>query len=146
MPNYIQPKRLDKSDASIIAQLHKKISFITQVILEILNFQQSCNLIGQQHFGPKLKKETFVKHGICSGKSRIPRIFILECFGEYQMTKSSNAKYLIFGPFSPKVSQNCGALRDLVLFVQFKKHEKRSWRKRSFLFIKAEYSPVLEFN
>ena len=62
------------------------------------------------------------------------------------MTKSSNAKYLIFGPFSPKVSQNCGALRDLVLFVQFKKHEKRSWRKRSFQFIKAEYSPVLEFN
>ena len=29
-----------------------KINFIIQCFLEILHFKESCNLIGQQHFGP----------------------------------------------------------------------------------------------
>ena len=37
---------------AIDAQLHKKIKFITQVILKILNFEESCNLIGGKIFGP----------------------------------------------------------------------------------------------
>ena len=39
-------------------------------------------MIGQKHFGLELQKKNFARHGVCDGKSRIKRTFILHCFQE----------------------------------------------------------------
>ena len=48
--------------------------------LGILHFKEFCDLFGQEHFGQYLENKNFARHGVCDGKSRIKRTFILHCF------------------------------------------------------------------
>ena len=41
-----------------------KINFIIHLFLEMLHFKESWNLIGQQHFGSKLKNQNFPRFRI----------------------------------------------------------------------------------
>ena len=58
----------------------EKIKFIIHLFLTILHFKESCDLIGWQHFGPKLELQNFAR---CVGEISITiLVFILEYFQE----------------------------------------------------------------
>ena len=63
-----------------------KITFIIHFFLEILHFKESCNLIGQCHFGPSFKNQNFGRH----------------------LSKNKNKNYFgaILGPLCPDLSKN----------------------------------------
>ena len=78
--------------------LQQKINLIPQTCLQILQFKESCNLIGHEHFGQQLME--LAKE---SQESNFHFAFFLK---KIKMTKfSENAKYAIFGPFLPKFCQ-----------------------------------------
>ena len=55
-----------------------KIQFIVHFFLDILQFKESCNLMGQQHFCPSLKSHNFVRSGIGGEISITILVFILD--------------------------------------------------------------------
>ena len=66
---------------------------------------KSCNLIGQELFGPYFKNQNFGRHGVCARKT-ITISFILDHFQPKLMTKFceiwKKPHFLAyFGPFSP---------------------------------------------
>ena len=60
--------------------LQTKNQINSSILLEILHFKESCNLIGQEHFGRWLLNKNFARHRVCDGKSRIKWILILHSF------------------------------------------------------------------
>ena len=83
-----------------------KINFIIHFFLKILHFKKSCNFIGQQHFGPKLENQNFVRYENGGDISIIMLVFILDYFQEKLMTKFFIKKQKTFfwdhfGPFCP---------------------------------------------
>ena len=95
-----------------------KIHFIVLLLLGILHFKESCNLIGEQHFNPKLKNQNSVKYEIGSEISITILVFILDYFQEKLMPeffKTPEKKYIYmwhhFGPFLPKFAQKMNFLR-----------------------------------
>ena len=83
------------------------INFIIHFFLDILHFQESCNLTGQQHFDPQLEKH-FARYGI-GGEIRVTvLVFILDYFLEKLMAnffKKSKAPQFraILIPFYPNL-------------------------------------------
>ena len=57
-----------------------KIHFLVLFLLGILHFKESCNLIGEQHFDPKLKNQNSVRYEIGSEISITILVFILDYF------------------------------------------------------------------
>ena len=58
----------------------QKINFIIHFFLTILHFKESCNLIGRQHFGPKLETQNYAR---CFGEISITiLVFIIDYFPE----------------------------------------------------------------
>ena len=58
----------------------QKISFAIHFFLTILHFKESCNLIGRQHFGPKLETQNYAR---CFGEISITiLIFIIDYIRE----------------------------------------------------------------
>ena len=58
----------------------QKISFAIHFFLTILHFKESCNLIGRQHFGPKLETQNYAR---CFGEISITiLVFIIDYFPE----------------------------------------------------------------
>ena len=64
-----------------------KINFIIHFFLEIIHFKESCNLIGQQHFGPYLENQKFARYGICGEISITILVFISDYFQEKLTSK-----------------------------------------------------------
>ena len=87
----------------------QKINFIIYFFHQILHFKESCNLIGQQHFGLKLENQDFARYGIGSKISITTLVFIFDYFQEKLTTNfSKNQKKLFrghFGPFFSKFEQ-----------------------------------------
>ena len=86
-----------------------KINFIIHFFLEIL--QESCNLIGQKHFGPKLENQDFARYRIGGEISITVLVFTSDHFQEKLITKffkKSKIPYCgaIFGPFCPNLDKN----------------------------------------
>ena len=63
-----------------------KMKFITDFFSEILHFQESCNLIGWQHFDPLLEKQNFARYGIGGDISTTKLFSILDWLQEKLMT------------------------------------------------------------
>ena len=70
-----RPSSVDLFFLWLFIQL-QKTNFMHQLILKILDFQESCNLIGQDHLGQHIKIKNFGRHGICDVKSRITIKFL----------------------------------------------------------------------
>ena len=86
-----------------------KINFIIHFFLEIL--QESCNLIGQKHFGPKLQNQNFARYKIGGKISIAVLVFTSDHFQEKLITKffkKSKIPYCgaIFDPFCPNLDKN----------------------------------------
>lgn len=45
---------------------------------EILMVKKSCNVTGEEHFGPQLVNQNFPRHPVCTRKWRIKNTFILD--------------------------------------------------------------------
>ena len=76
----------------------QKINFILHFFLKILNFKQSCNFIGWQHFDSKTR---ILPDGEISTIILVP---ILDYFQEKLMTKLMKKTY--FGPFFAQIWAN----------------------------------------
>ena len=76
-----------------------QINFILHFFLEILHFNESCNLIGSQHFGPQLENQNFARYGIGVEISTTMLVFILDYFREKLMPKFLYFKNPISGTF-----------------------------------------------
>ena len=86
-----------------------KINFIYRLFLEVLRFKESCNLIGQQYFGPKLMIQNFARYGI-GGEISITIVFIFDYYQEKLMAKffkKTQKPYFgaILGPFYPNLGK-----------------------------------------
>ena len=46
----------------------KKINLITKFFLQILHFNESCNLIGQEDLWQLIQNKNFARHEVCNGK------------------------------------------------------------------------------
>ena len=97
---------LQKTSMFIFMQ---KIKFIIQLFLTILHFKESCNLLGWQHFGPKLETQNFAR---CIGEISITiLVFILDYFQEkptWQNFSENPKSYFgsILGIFCPNLGTN----------------------------------------
>ena len=87
----------------------QKINFIILLFLTILHFKESCNLLGWQHFGPKLETQNFAR---CIGEISITiLVFILDYFQEkptwQNFSKEPKSNFgLILGLFCPDLGNN----------------------------------------
>ena len=84
----------------------QKINFIIHFFLTILHFKESCNLIGRQHFGPKLETQNYAR---CFGEISITiLVFIIDYIREkltWQNFSKNQKKPLSWshsGPSLPK--------------------------------------------
>ena len=75
-----------------------KINLIIHFFLEILHFKESYNLIGKQHFGPKLKNQNFARYGIGGEILITILISILDYFREKSQNFSKTPKKHFWGP------------------------------------------------
>ena len=69
--------------------------------------KESCDLNGQQHFGPQLENQNFVRYGIGAEISITILVFILDYFQEKLMIKffQKSPRKPILGPFWALFSQ-----------------------------------------
>ena len=62
MPHHIQLKQLVNLLLLWIFKYTQELNFIPQLVFEILWVKESCNLIGPEVFGPKLKNQIFPRY------------------------------------------------------------------------------------
>ena len=145
LDRYIQNDSINLYKTSIFICM-AKINFIIHFFLEILHFKESCNLIGQQDFGPLVENQNFARSGIGGEVSVTVLVFILDYFREKlipKFFKKSKKPYLgaIFGPFFPKfwqkwISPEKGVLSVFKHFIYLSSCKKKktlmshSWEKR----------------
>ena len=98
MPGYTHPKR--QYSMFICMQ---KINSIIHFFLTILNFKESCNLIGWHHFGP-LETQNYARY---VGEITTILVFIIDYFQEKVTSQmfSENPKNPILGPFGALLSK-----------------------------------------
>ena len=90
---------------SFSAKLSPTNMLLLWFICEILDFQESYNLISWEHLGPELKNWNFARHGTWDGKPSITRILFPDYSQGYQVTKLKTRNALFWGPIFPFMSQ-----------------------------------------
>ena len=84
-------------------QNHRDLS----IFLQILHFKESCNLIGQEHFGQYIQNKNFARHWSWDGKSRIKKKNYFALFlGKTNDKIFKNTKYPIFRSFCSNLGKN----------------------------------------
>ena len=110
LDRYIQNDSINLYKTSIFICM-AKINFIIHFFLEILHFKESCNMIGQQHFGPWVENQNFARSGIGGEVSITVLVFSLDYFRKKlipKIFKKSKKSYLgaILGPFFLNFGKN----------------------------------------
>ena len=103
-----------------------KMNVFTHFFLEILHFKEFCNLIGKQHFGPKLKNQNFVRYGI-GVEISITTLFLTTTITRLYPRKTNDKisqksqKTLIWGHFPNFPKKRCQFLHTLIIYHRAKK-------------------------
>ena len=116
-----------------------KINFIIHFFQEILHFKESCNLIGQQYFGPQLENHNFARYGIAGEISITISVFILDYYQEKLTTKlfkKPQKPYFgtVLDPFCPIWAKmnfpgKNGSVLDIPIIYHIAKNQKKLLEK-----------------